>query len=342
MICIWWGWTNCTRNQRCVLKNSLWHQTVQKWSNDGQFWIKKFGVIGEVNEFIFWVRCLDRYASRWGQSTGKTIRWVLLNTFPIFDYTWVKSKIQIFALSCYRSLESTMGLMDKVWKGTCSTQPRTPTNATIPTPALPHMLRLHINNHMAKAPQEPLNAQCAHSPSLHAHACHQWCHLQQSDKSFSHHLQSGQCIRSSILCLWHQLHLLGPHQGLVTRRTPVHLPQNLRVIDGAGLQTPPPQNGQWNIARGWELHSISTDSPPVYTTGHPTNPTKCMICTWKVNSLQALLAFTSPSPLQTGATSPNSVMPHSTCSAPVAIIPSSWPTKRLKASSCSMLPQWPH
>jgi hypothetical protein len=45
-----------------------------------------------------------------------------------------------------------MGHLDQVRQGTRSTQPRTPTGATIPT-----MPNLHIDDHMAEAPQVPLN-----------------------------------------------------------------------------------------------------------------------------------------------------------------------------------------
>jgi hypothetical protein len=62
-----------------------------------------------------------------------------------------------------------MGHMDQVWKGTCSTQPRIPTNATIPTPALPYMPNLHIDDYTADAPQEPHNAR-THIIFMHAHA----------------------------------------------------------------------------------------------------------------------------------------------------------------------------
>ena len=62
-----------------------------------------------------------------------------------------------------------MGHMDQVWKGTCSTQPRTPTNHTIPTSALPHMPNLHIDNYMVDIPQEPHNA-CTHIIFMHTHA----------------------------------------------------------------------------------------------------------------------------------------------------------------------------
>jgi hypothetical protein len=59
--------------------------------------------------------------------------------------------------------------MDQVWKGTHSVQPRTPTNATIPTLALPHMPNLHINDYMVDAPQEPHNARI-HIIFMHSHA----------------------------------------------------------------------------------------------------------------------------------------------------------------------------
>ena len=68
-----------------------------------------------------------------------------------------------------KSLELSMGHMDQVWKGTCSTQPRTPTDATIPTPALPHMPKLHIDDYMVGAPQE-LHNTCTHIVFMHAHA----------------------------------------------------------------------------------------------------------------------------------------------------------------------------
>ena len=45
-----------------------------------------------------------------------------------------------------------------------------------------------------------------------------------------------------------RLHSLGTHQEPVERRTPARLPRNLRVVDVAGLQTPPSQNGQRDIA----------------------------------------------------------------------------------------------
>jgi hypothetical protein len=51
------------------------------------------------------------------------------------------------------SPESAMGHLDQVRQGTRSTQPRTPTGATIHT-----MPGLHIDDHMANAPQAPLNA----------------------------------------------------------------------------------------------------------------------------------------------------------------------------------------
>jgi hypothetical protein len=62
-----------------------------------------------------------------------------------------------------------MGHSDQVWKGTPSTQPRTPTSATIPTPALHHMPGLHVDDHMAEAPQEPLNAH-TNLVFMHIHA----------------------------------------------------------------------------------------------------------------------------------------------------------------------------
>jgi hypothetical protein len=46
-----------------------------------------------------------------------------------------------------------MGHLDQVRQGTCSTQPQTPTRTNIPT-----MPNFHIDNHMAEAPQAPLNA----------------------------------------------------------------------------------------------------------------------------------------------------------------------------------------
>ena len=49
-----------------------------------------------------------------------------------------------------------MGHLDQFRKGTRSTQPRTPTSATLEL--LHHMPGLHIDNHMADAPQELLNA----------------------------------------------------------------------------------------------------------------------------------------------------------------------------------------
>ena len=45
------------------------------WFNE-RFWI---------DNPILW-RFLDRYTSRWGQSVGKTIRWVLSDLFPKFIY----------------------------------------------------------------------------------------------------------------------------------------------------------------------------------------------------------------------------------------------------------------
>ncbi len=62
-----------------------------------------------------------------------------------------------------------MGHLDQVWKGTCSTQPRTPTSTTIPTPALHHMSSLHIDDHMADAPQELLNVR-TNLVFMHIHA----------------------------------------------------------------------------------------------------------------------------------------------------------------------------
>ena len=53
--------------------------------------------------------------------------------------------------------ESAMGHLDQVRQGTRSTQPRTPTSATIPT-----MPGLHIDDHMADAPQTPLNVRTNH------------------------------------------------------------------------------------------------------------------------------------------------------------------------------------
>jgi hypothetical protein len=50
-----------------------------------------------------------------------------------------------------------MGHLDQVWQGTRSTQPRTPTGATIPTMPSPH-----IDDHMADSPQAPLNARTNH------------------------------------------------------------------------------------------------------------------------------------------------------------------------------------
>ena len=67
------------------------------------------------------------------------------------------------------SPESAMGHLDQVRKGTRSTQPRTPTSATIPTPAFHHMPDLHIDDHMAGAPQEPLNA-CTNLVFMYIHA----------------------------------------------------------------------------------------------------------------------------------------------------------------------------
>ncbi len=55
------------------------------------------------------------------------------------------------------SPESAMGHLEQVLQGTRSTQPRTPTSATIPTTP-----NLHIDDHMAKAPQVPLNARTNH------------------------------------------------------------------------------------------------------------------------------------------------------------------------------------
>ena len=67
------------------------------------------------------------------------------------------------------SPELAMCHMNQVWESTCSTQPKTPTNATNPTSALPHMPSLHIHNHMAKVPQEPINA-CTRLIFMHTHA----------------------------------------------------------------------------------------------------------------------------------------------------------------------------
>jgi len=50
-----------------------------------------------------------------------------------------------------------MGHLDQVWQGTRSTQPQTPTSTTIPT-----MPNLHTDDHIAKAPQAPLNARTNH------------------------------------------------------------------------------------------------------------------------------------------------------------------------------------
>ncbi len=50
-----------------------------------------------------------------------------------------------------------MGHLDQVWQGTRSTQPRTPTGATIPTMPSPH-----IDDHMADSPQAPLNTRTNH------------------------------------------------------------------------------------------------------------------------------------------------------------------------------------
>jgi len=55
------------------------------------------------------------------------------------------------------SPESAMGHLDQVRQGTRSTQPQTPTSANIPT-----MPNLHIDDHMAEAPQAPLNARTNH------------------------------------------------------------------------------------------------------------------------------------------------------------------------------------
>ena len=67
------------------------------------------------------------------------------------------------------SPESAMGHMDQVRKGTRSTQSRIPTSTTIPNPALHHMPRLHVDDHMAEAPQEPLNAH-TNLVYMHIHA----------------------------------------------------------------------------------------------------------------------------------------------------------------------------
>jgi hypothetical protein len=50
-----------------------------------------------------------------------------------------------------------MGHLDQVWQGTRSTNPRTSTSAIIPT-----MPNLHMDDHMAEAPQVPLNARTNH------------------------------------------------------------------------------------------------------------------------------------------------------------------------------------
>ena len=50
-----------------------------------------------------------------------------------------------------------MGHLNQVRQGTRSTQPQTPTSATIPT-----MPNLHIDDHMAEAPQAPLNVRTSH------------------------------------------------------------------------------------------------------------------------------------------------------------------------------------
>ncbi len=57
--------------------------------------------------------------------------------------------------------KSTMGHRDQVCQGIRSTQPRMPTPITAPTPALPPIPNLYINNHMIDTPQEPCNA---HTP----------------------------------------------------------------------------------------------------------------------------------------------------------------------------------
>jgi hypothetical protein len=67
------------------------------------------------------------------------------------------------------SPKSAMDHMDQVQKGTCSTQPQTPTNATIPMWVLPPRPNHHINDYMVDAPQEPHNT-CTHIVFMHAHA----------------------------------------------------------------------------------------------------------------------------------------------------------------------------
>ena len=129
----------------------------------------------------------------------------------------------------------------------------------------------------------PRTNQRMHPPHLHAHTCHQWCLLQQSDRLVPHHLQLGQHIRCLILHLRLQLH------SLDTLQTPVALQGFKPLLHKMNNET----------SHTVENFIQSQQNCLQYTLldMHCTNPTECTIRTWKNHFLAGIAGLPKSFPI---------------------------------------------
>ena len=229
------------------------------------------------------------------------------------------------------SPESAMGHMDQVRQGTRSTQPRTPKSATIPN--------LHIDDHMAEAPQAPLNARTNHV-FMHVHAIDG---VISSDQTGRFPITSNRGNAYVVVFYVYDANYI--------RSIPIKSQSKEELLRAYN------EVYEWLTVRGFKplLHKMDNETSHevknsikgktlAFSTLHRTCTTPIQrngrYALGRITSSRALPASQSPSPLQTGAASPNSAMPPSTCSARVVRTPSSPPTKRSKDPSLLMLLPW--
>ena len=232
------------------------------------------------------------------------------------------------------SPELAMGHLDQIRQGTRSTQPRTPTSATIPT-----MPSLHSNDHMADAPQAPLNARTNHV-FMQIHAIDG---VISSNQTGRFPITSNRGNAYVVVFYVYDANYICSIP--IKSRSKEEL---LRAYN---------EVYEWLSVWGFKplLHKMDNETLHEVKNSSKGNkhasstlPRTCIKLIWrngqyapgKTTSSRALPASQSPSPLRTGAASPSSATPPSTCYARVVRTPSFQPTKHSKAPSLSMLLPW--
>jgi hypothetical protein len=191
---------------------------------------------------------------------------------------------------------------------------------------------LHIDDHMADAPQAPLNARTNHIfmqiPAIDG--------VISSDQTGRFPITSNRGNEYVVVFYIYDANYI------------CSIPIKSRLKDE--LLRAYQEVYEWLLVRGFKplLHKMNNETfiqgqqtrlqytPPDM---HRTNPANGRYTPGKITS-RASPVSRSPSPLRTGAASPSSVMPPSTCSAPVDRTPSPQPTKLSKVPSLSTLRPW--